>query len=80
MGKQSNSIIHHLENNDETKITERVDIANRLVQKISKNSSSNNCTKFQKYQVTAEKEHLVLKQTTQKTTMCRLRLENYVML
>ena len=29
-GKQSNTIIHHLENNDGTKITERVDIANRL--------------------------------------------------
>ena len=57
-GKQSNTI-HHLENNDGTKITERVDITNRLVQKISKNSSSNNYhTKFQKYQVNAEKEHL----------------------
>ena len=63
-GKQSNTTIHHLENNDGTKITERVDIANRLAQEISKNSSSNNYrtkfqgTKFQKYQVNAEKEHL----------------------
>ena len=40
--KQSNTTIHHLKNNDGTKITERVDIANRLAQKISKNSSSNN--------------------------------------
>ena len=46
-GKQSNTTIHHLENNDGTKITERVDIANRLVQEISKKSSSNNyCTQF----------------------------------
>ena len=58
-GRQSNTTIHHLENNDGTKITERVDIAHRLAQEISKNSSSNNyCTKFQKYQVRAEKEHL----------------------
>ena len=58
-GKQSNTTIHHLENNDGTKITERVDIPNRLAQEISKNSSSNNYhTKFQKYQVKAEKEHL----------------------
>ena len=58
-GKQSNTTIHHLENNDGTKITERVDIAPMLVQEISKNSSSNNKrTKFQKYQVKAEKEHL----------------------
>ena len=36
-----------------------MDIANRLAQEISKNSSSNNYrTKFQKYQVKAEKEHL----------------------
>ena len=56
-GKQSNITIHHLENNDGTKITERVDIANS--QEISKNSSSNNYrTKFQKYQEKAEKEHL----------------------
>ena len=48
-GKQSNTIIHHLENNDGTKITERVDIANRLAQEISKNSSSNNYrAEFQK--------------------------------
>ena len=58
-GKQSNTTIHHLENNDGTKITERVDIANRLAQKISKNSSSNNYrAKFQKYKEKAEKEHL----------------------
>ena len=58
-GKQSNTTIHHLENNDETKITERVDIANRLAQEISKNSCSNNYrTEFQKYKVKAEKEHL----------------------
>ena len=58
-GKQSNTTIHHLENNDGTKITERVDIANRLAQEISKNSSSNNYrTEFQKYKVKAEKEHL----------------------
>ena len=48
-GKHSNTIIHHLEDNDGTKITERVDIANRLAQDISKNSSSKNySTKFQK--------------------------------
>ena len=40
-GKQSSTTIHHLENNDGTKITERVDIANGLAQEI-KNSSSNN--------------------------------------
>ena len=58
-GKQSNITIHHLENNDGTKITERVAIANRLAQDISKNSSSNNYrTKFQKYQEKPEKEHL----------------------
>ena len=58
-GKQSNTTIHHLENNDATKITQRVDIANRLAQEISKNSSSNNYrTQFQKYQVNAEKVHL----------------------
>ena len=58
-GKQSSTTIHHLENNDGTKITERVDIANRLSQEISRNSSSNNYhIKFQKYQVHAEKEHL----------------------
>ena len=57
--KQSNTTIHHLENNDGTKITERVDIANRLAQEINMNTSSNNYrTKFQKYQVKAEKEHL----------------------
>ena len=50
-GKQSNTTIHHLKNNDGTKITERVDIANRLAQQIGKNSSSNNYrTEFQKYQ------------------------------
>ena len=58
-GKQSNTTIHHLKNNDGSKITERVDIANRLAQEISKNSSSNKYrTKFQKYQEKAEKEHL----------------------
>ena len=58
-GKQSNTTIHHLENNYGTKITERVDIANRSAQEISKNSSSNNySTKFQKYQEKAENEHL----------------------
>ena len=31
-GKQSNTTTHHLENNHETKTTERVDIANRLAQ------------------------------------------------
>ena len=41
-GKQSNTTIHHLENNDGTKITEKVEIANKLTQEISKNSSSNN--------------------------------------
>ena len=57
--KQSNTTIHHLENNDGTKITERVDIANRLAQEISKNSNSNNYhTEFQKYQEKAEKEYL----------------------
>ena len=58
-GKQSNTTINHLENNDGTKITERVDTANRLAQEINKNSRSNNYhTKFQKYQEKAEKEHL----------------------
>ena len=58
-GKQSNTTIHHLENNDGTKIIERVDIANRLAQEISKNFSSNKYhTQFQKYQEKAEKEHL----------------------
>ena len=58
-GKQSNTTVHHVENNDGTKITERVDIANRLAQEICKNSSSNNYhTKFQKYQEKVEKEHL----------------------
>ena len=45
--------------NKVTKITERVDIANRLAQEICKNFSSNNYHKrFHKYQVNAEKEHL----------------------
>ena len=57
--KQSNTTIHHLENNDGTKITERMDIANRLAQENSKNSSSNTCrTEIKKYQEKAEKEHL----------------------
>ena len=57
--KQSNTTIHHLENNDGTKITETVDIANRLAQEISKNSSSNNYrAKFKKYKDKTEKEHL----------------------
>ena len=48
-----------MEYNDGTKITERVDIANRLAQEISKNSSSNNYrAKFQKCKEKAEKEHL----------------------
>ena len=58
-GKQSNTTIYHLENSDGTKITERVDIAYRLAQEISKNSSSNSySTKFQNYQEKAKKEHL----------------------
>ena len=59
-GKQSNTTIHHLKNNNGTKLTERVDIANGLAQEISKNSSSNNykILKFQKYHVKAKKEHL----------------------
>ena len=58
-GKQSNTTIHHLENNDGTKITVRVDIANRLAQGFNKNSSSNNYrTKFQKHQEKVEKENL----------------------
>ena len=58
-GKQSNTTINHLENNNVTKITESIDLANRLAQEISNYSSSNNYrTKFQKYQVKAEKEHL----------------------
>ena len=32
-GKQSDTTIRHLENNDGTKITERVDMANTLVEK-----------------------------------------------
>ena len=38
--KQSNTTIHHLENNNGTKITERVDIANKLAQEISKGQRS----------------------------------------
>ena len=58
-GKQSNTRIHHLENSDGTKITERVGIAKSLAQEITNNSSSNNYrTKIKKYQVNAEKEHL----------------------
>ena len=34
--KQRNTTIHHLENNDGTKITERVDKANRLAKKLAK--------------------------------------------
>ena len=80
-GKQSNTTIHHLENNDGTKITERVDIANRLAQEISENSSSNNyLTKFQKYQEKAEKEHLDFGTDNSETTMYHLPLQNYVML
>ena len=56
IGKQSNTTIHYLKNNDGTKITERVDIANRLAEEIQKNSSSNNYrTEFQKYQEKTEK-------------------------
>ena len=58
-GKQCDTTIHHLEYNDGTKITDRVDIANTLAQEISKKSSNNSyCTKFQEYQEKAEKEHL----------------------
>ena len=80
--KQSNTTIHHIKNNDGTKITERVDVANRLAQEISMNSSSNNYhTEFQKYQVKGEKEHLDFDtDTTRKTAMYHLPLENYVML
>ena len=81
-GKQSNTTIHHLENNDGTKVTERVDIANRLAEEIHKNSSSNNYrTEFQKYKEKTEKEHLDFDtDITLKTTMYHLQLENYVML
>ena len=79
--ENSNTTIHHMENSDGTKITERVDIANRFAQEISKNSSSNNYhTKLKKYQVNAEKNTWILIQTTLKTTMYNLPLENYVML
>ena len=58
-GKQSSTTIHHLKNKNGTKITGRVDIANRLAQKISNNSSSNNYrAKFQKYKGKAGKKHL----------------------
>ena len=57
-GKRSNTTINHLENNYGTKITERVDIANRA-HEISKNCSRKKySTKFLKYQEKAEKEHL----------------------
>ena len=57
--QQSNITIHHLENKDGTKVTERVDIANRLAEEIHKNSSSNNYrTEFQKYKEKTEKERL----------------------
>ena len=46
--QNSNTTIHHLENNDGTKMTERVDIAYRWAHEIRKNFSSNNHhTKFQ---------------------------------
>ena len=51
-GKQSNNTIYHLENNDGTKIRERVDITNRLAQEISKNATINYRTMFKKYQET----------------------------
>ena len=55
-GKQTNITINHLENNDGTKITERINITNRLAQEVSKNSCSNNySTKFRKDQEKAEK-------------------------
>ena len=58
IGKQSNTTIHHLEKHGATKITERVNITNRLAQEISQNSSSNNYhTKFKKSRK-AEKEYL----------------------
>ena len=58
-GKQSNTTIHHLKNNDGTKITERVDVANRLAKEFHKNSSSNNYrTEFQKYKEKTEKRTL----------------------
>ena len=80
-GKQSNTTIHHLENNDGTKITERVDIANRLAQEIRNNSSSNNyCAKFKKYKRKLKKNTWILTQTTLKTTMYHLQLEKYAML
>ena len=51
--------MHHPKNNDGTKITERMDIANRLTPEISKNSSSKNyCTEFQKHQEKAQKKHI----------------------
>ena len=59
-GKNINTTINHLEEyNDETKITERVDLTNWLAQEIIKNFSrkKNYCTKFQKCQEKAEKEH-----------------------
>ena len=60
-GNQCNTTIHHLENNDGTKIIERVDIANRLAQEIRKSSSSNNfSTKFHIYQEKAEKNSWIL--------------------
>ena len=66
---QNNSAIHHLENNDGAKITEKVDILNTWAQEISKNSSSNNySTKFQNYQEEGGKEHRNLIMTTLKTT------------
>ena len=69
-GKQSNTTIHHLENDDGTKITERVDIANRLSYR----------TKFQKYQGKAVKEHLEFDTENSKNYNVHLPLENYVML
>ena len=49
-GKQSSTSVSHLINPDGTKISERTDIANRLAEKISQNSSNKNYTaKFKFY-------------------------------
>ena len=58
-GKQSNTTIHHLENNDGVKVTERVDIANRLAQEISKSLAAIiTVQSFQNIKRKLKKEHL----------------------
>ena len=58
-GKEFNSSISYLKKADESKCTERVDIANTLAAEFAKNSSSGNYSdKFQRHKQLAEKEKL----------------------